>query len=68
MSAPPLSFDAIRNCEAEIWRALFATLQTMRAHWTGSYVARKALERVSAVIDEQVKRTDTMKGGSGWAQ
>jgi hypothetical protein len=66
MSTRLLCFDAIRRCEAEIWRVLSVTLQTMCVHWAGSDVARKALERVSAVIDEQAKRNSAEKGGEQW--
>ena len=55
------SFDAIRQCEADIWRGLAGPLKMTCAHWNGSEVARKALERVLAVIEEQARRAGDEK-------
>lgn len=56
-----LSFDAIRQCEAEIWRALALPIKMTCAHWTGSESVRKALERVLAVAEEQARRASDEK-------
>jgi hypothetical protein len=64
MSGPFLSFDAVRECESELWRALGTTLQLTRKHWVGSEVMRKAMERVAEVIEKQVQRTSAAGGDS----
>ena len=68
MSAPSSILDAARRFELEIWRALAGVLSITLESWTGSDPARTALERVSAVIAEQVRRTSSMKGGNQWRQ
>jgi hypothetical protein len=66
MSTPILSFDAVRKCESEIWRSLAGVMQMTLEHWTGSEIVRRALERVYAVIADQLERTANKKGGEPW--
>ena len=61
MKAPFLITDQIRSCEADIWRALAGTMRVALASWQSSVVAPRALERVSQVIEEQVRRTSAEK-------
>ena len=63
MTALFLSIDRIRRCEAEIWRALVGTMRVACVTWEGSEVVRKALERVSLVMEEQARRASGEKGG-----
>ena len=66
MSVQPSILDAARRCELEVWRALAGVVSVTLETWTGSETVRTALERVSAVIDEQVERTGSRKGGKLW--
>ncbi len=55
--------DAIRNCEAEIWRGLAATMRLACTSWEGSAITRQALQRVSRVIEDQLFLTSGGEGG-----
>lgn len=66
MNAPVSIFDTVRRCESEIWRALLAEMRRTLESWSGSEVAKRALERVSSVIADQVERTSEEKGEKQW--
>ena len=67
MTAPFLTFDSVRRCESEIWRSLAGIMQMTLEHWTGSETVRRALERVFAVMNEQVNGTSCdRRGGRKW--
>jgi hypothetical protein len=68
MSAAILNKDSIRQCEAEILRTVSASLHTTCAHWRGSAVAHKDLERVSVVVADHAKRASGAESGAEWKQ